>query len=129
MAFSVGALLAATLMVRNSQRSINPPFRCAVFLCGGIPGDPSALAQNDIRLLNYAADGEIISVPTAHIWGKNDPQVSFFGPELSRLSNSRLKSIFIHEGGHEVPSAKDRPALMRAVNCIQTTIEKVHTFH
>ena len=129
MAFSLGASLAATLMVRSIQLHNTPPFRCAIFFCGGTPGDPSATSQDEFRLLSYPADGEIIGVPTAHIWGKNDPGNPSYGPILSQLCRRHLKSIFVHEGGHEIPGSKDRAVLARTVECIRTTIDRALMFH
>ena len=129
MAFSMGASLAATLMVRSSKLHATPPFSCAVFFCGGVPSDPLALDQNQSRQLSYSSDGEIIGIPTAHIWGKNDPRASSFGSMLSQLSNSKLRTIYVHDGGHEIPGARDRVTLMKAVDCIRTTVERAHTLH
>jgi predicted esterase len=129
MAFSQGASLAATLMIRTSQQGaegrIHPPFKCAIFFSGGIPGDPVALGHDQIRALDYATDGELIHVPTAHIWGANDRQRPTFGPILSKLSNAALRTVYIHNGGHEVPGPRDQVALSSTVKAIQKTIDMV----
>ena len=130
MAFSMGASLAATLVVRNAQQRLPPSFRCCIFFCGGTAGDPATLAaQGGARLLSYASDGEVIGVPTAHVWGKNDPRNPDCGPVLSLLCRSQLRSIFVHEGGHEIPGSRDRVALLKAVECIRRTIDKALTSH
>lgn len=129
MAFSQGAILAATLMIRHSQRDAggqtDPPFKCAIFISGGVPGDPAALEQDQIRKLDHATDGEVIHVPTAHIWGANDRQEPTFGPVLSKLCKAALRTVYIHDGGHEVPGPKDQAALSSTVMAIQRTIDTV----
>lgn len=131
MAFSQGASLAATLMIRRFQQNpggqIDPPFKCAIFIAGGIPGDPAALEQGTIRRLDHATDGELIHVPTTHIWGANDRQRPTFGPVLSRLCNAALRTVYVHDGGHEVPGPRDQLALTNTVKAIQRTIDTVLT--
>ena len=129
MAFSAGGILASTLIVRNAQQHTLPKFGCAIFFCGGGPCDPSALARGEVIPLSYALNGEVISIPTAHIWGANDPRNHTYGPTLSELCRTQLKSVFVHEGGHEVPGARDRVALSKAVACVRNTVDKIHTLH
>ena len=129
MAFSQGACLAATLMIRQSQQDskgqTDPPFKCAIFFSGGGPADPILLKQGKIRPLDYATDGELIHVPTAHIWGANDQQRPIFSSVLSKLSNAAFRIIHIHTGGHEIPGPKDPIALDNTVKAIQRTIDIV----
>ena len=151
MAFSQGAILAATLMIRHQGRLCHPgqedvggsesgsesmtmttddppptpPFKCAIFLCGGVPGDPAALEQGKVRMLDYEVDGEVIDVPTAHIWGGNDPRKSTSGPVLSKLCKVGVRTVYVHNGGHEVPGPRDQVALNSTVAAIQKTIDMV----
>lgn len=128
MAFSEGAGLAAMLMIHKVQCSpmeqhLHPVFKCAIFFSGGVPADPGTLEQREeVRFLDYERDGELIGVPTAHIWGKNDMEYPAFGPVLSRLCKADLRKVFIHEGGHEVPGRKDPPAMGTVVQIIRHTI-------
>ena len=128
MAFSMGAVLGATLLVRQAQNGAEVPFRLAIFFCGGVPGDPTALDQNAFRLLDSTTDGEIIGLPTAHIWAHNDPS-TLSSPELAKLCIAQLKTTFIHECGHNIPSWNDKNALDKTVQCIQKTIDRAMTFH
>lgn len=129
MAFSQGAILAATLMVRSFQRNAggrtDPPFKCAIFISGGVPGDPAALELDQVRTLDYATDGEVIHVPTTHIWGANDRQEPTYGPVLSKLCKAALRTVYVHGGGHEVPGPKNPAALSSTVMAVQSTIDMV----
>lgn len=129
MAFSMGAVLGATLLVQRAQKKAVLPFRLAVFFCGGVPGDPSALDQGKSRLLDGALDGEVLHLPTAHVWGKNDARNPSWGPELAKLCSSQLATTFIHERGHDIPSWHDQASLERTVQCIQRTIDKAINSH
>lgn len=128
MAFSAGAGFAASLMIRRFRQDpvrehINPLFKCAVFFSGGVPGELSDDGKA-IRLLNFETDGELIEVPTAHIWGANDQLYPTFGPVLSKLCKIETRAVFIHDGGHELPGSKDRESVSSAVKVIRRTIER-----
>ena len=126
LAFSQGAALAATFIIRKfnqdpKQQHINSVFKCAIFISGGIPRDPAALLYDEMRSLDYPTDGEVIPVPTAHIWGSND----LLSPsELSRLCKSQGRTTFIHGGGHEVPGSRSKDAVTGTVHAIRRTIDK-----
>ncbi|KAI4116237.1 MAG: hypothetical protein LQ338_007747 [Usnochroma carphineum] len=152
MAFSQGAGLAASLLIHRMQKDpqqarLSPAFRCAVFFSGGVPEDPEGLeaaacaidAENgDVtigeksmtmrrRLMDVEHDGEVIEIPTAHIWGRNDSLYPTFGPVLSRLCKGSEREVFVHEGGHEILGAKDPTALEKAVRIINRTIARAET--
>lgn len=98
------------------------PFRLAIFLSGGVPVSPVALAHNQRRLLSVATDGVQIRIPTAHIWGSNDTEYPAFGPVLHQLCAPEMRSEYIHQGGHEVPGVSDKEGLAGAVRCIKRAI-------
>ncbi|KAL8958781.1 MAG: hypothetical protein Q9193_004226 [Seirophora villosa] len=150
MAFSQGAGLAASLLIYRMQKKprqarSSPPFRCAVFFSGGVPEDPSdveAAARADAeqremtfgeeklvprRLMSVEQDGEIIEIPTAHIWGRADDLYPTFGPVLSQMCKIGQREIFVHDGGHEIVGAKDQIALQKAVRVINRTIARMDT--
>lgn len=130
MAFSEGAGLAAMLIIRRAQRQERvtaqqqprPLFRCAIFFAGAVPVDTAELERGKIQLLDHASDGELIAIPTAHVWGKNDKEYPTFGPVLSRMCKADLRSVFIHEGGHEVLGPNPQTALVGTVQVIRRTI-------
>ena len=126
MAFSQGAALAATYLIEqfgreSYQQHIDPVFKCAVFLSAGAPVDAAALARSSIRSLKYAVDGVAIPVPVANIWGENDTDWAHQCKELSDMCEPETRSMFIHEGGHEVPSTG--PQVTQAVLTIRRIID------
>ncbi|KAJ2971515.1 hypothetical protein NUW58_g9396 [Xylaria curta] len=129
MAFSQAAAMAATFILRSQRKDPEkhgprPVFRCAVFFCGGVPVDPSDLQDHGtIRPLNVEKDGEVIHIPTAHIWGHDDQLYPTFGPVLSKLCCGEQRADFIHQGGHEIPGAKSPSSVVQAARAIKRAIE------
>ena len=117
------------LMIRCLQQDphterTNPLFKCADFFSGGVPADPVALAQYaEIRLLNGMRDGVVIEVPTVHVWGRNDVLYPTFGPVLSELCKEDVRTVVVHEGGHEVPGTRVPKAVIDAVKAIRRMVE------
>ena len=130
MAFSQGAGLAASLIISKIQQApiqqrLYPLFKCAVIFCGAVPEDPGALRRGEVRRsMDFEHDGEIIEVPTAHIWGAHDELYPDFGPVLSRLCRKDIRTDFVHQGGHEVPSSKSPDTVSSVVRVIERTIER-----
>jgi hypothetical protein len=104
-------------------QSADPLFKCAVFFSPAImPVDYKALQVDEIQTLSFAIDGEIIGIPTAHIWGSSD-QWAATGSELSRMCKANVRSVFIHDGGHEVPGPASKLAVIRTVNAIRRAVD------
>ncbi|KAF1951579.1 hypothetical protein CC80DRAFT_424423 [Byssothecium circinans] len=127
-AFSEGAGLAASLLVHRARLHAAsgaelPLIKCAVFFSGGVPMDPETG-----RLMDGDTDGEVIDVPTAHIWGKNDDLYPTFGPVLSKLCKATSREIYIHDGGHRIPGAADVEAVKSCVSVIRRTVELATIF-
>lgn len=140
MAFSEGAAVAAGLLIQHihQPRGSTPPFRFAIFFSGGIPADPGPLnlAANDFsaknedgnmssraeRPMDFEHDGEVIDVPSAHIWGSSDDIYPDFGPVLCKLCTKDQRSVFVHRGGHEIPRSGDE--VKKAVKIIEKTIDR-----
>ena len=125
-AFSVGATLAATLIISELHKHRGPdtraPFKCAVFLSGGLPYDPAAVMRNEIQHLGTGGE-EPIQIPTAHIWGSNDVLAKGTSVILSDLCNPHLKTVFVHDLGHDVPGARSHEAMNGAIRAIRRTID------
>lgn len=74
MAFSQGAGLAPSLLIHQMQKDayearLHPLFRYAVFFSGGVPKDPRAeRGEGSTRLMWWEDDGEVIGIPTLHVW-------------------------------------------------------------
>ncbi|MCJ1352681.1 MAG: hypothetical protein MMC33_002665 [Icmadophila ericetorum] len=131
MAFSAGAGFIASLMIRRRRQNptrehLNPLFKCAIFFSGGVPGELS-VDGSKIGLLSFDTDGELIEIPTAHIWGANDQLYPTFGPVLSKLCKKETRAVFIHDGGHELPASEDKQAVGKSLEVIGTTIERAQS--
>ena len=126
MAFSQGAAIAASHIIhRQRTKPILPSFRFAIFFSGGIPEDlDQLLSGGPRRLLNVEEDGDLIKIPTLHVWGRNDQVYPEFGPVLSQLCKCSEREVFIHEGGHEVPGSKDRVLIAAIVKLAKRTIAR-----
>ena len=127
-AFSQGAALASTLLVQKfreqpTEQHLNPIFKCAIFISGGTPVDPDILAKGELHVLSAEVDGELIPIPTAHIWGRNDTLYPGSSAELSKLCKEATRTEFIHDGGHEVP-ASGTDDLRSTVQAIRRTVHK-----
>ncbi|CRK27057.1 hypothetical protein BN1723_008360 [Verticillium longisporum] len=104
MGFSQGASLAAMVMAR--ARFANPPlFSFGVFFCAGLPYCEDSLRAGEAKFLR-AADGvgPVIHVPTAHIVGREDPDVAH-GTGLAELCQEWGRVLLDHGAGHEIPLA------------------------
>lgn len=125
LAYSHGAAFAATYIIQQSHlHPTSPPaFKCAIFLSGGIPVDPSALEKDELRLLG-PGDGKLLNLPTAHIWGANDELYPGTSLILSKLCDERMRCIFMHEEGHDVPNARAKDAVVGAIRAIRRTVDK-----
>lgn len=125
-AFSQGAALVSTLLVRESQMVTNrTPFKLAIFFSGGIPADPGLLCSGTIKPLNYEEVGEVIQIPTAHIWGSLDRGELDWPSQLRLLCQKDSREEFRHTGGHQIPGSKDRAGVTGAVQAIRRTVWRV----
>ncbi|KAL9088428.1 MAG: hypothetical protein Q9165_006152 [Trypethelium subeluteriae] len=126
--FSSGAILAACVLIhqvqKNAQRTVEKPlFQCAVFFCTGYPEDPADIeSDNDSGTLRVEKYGELIQIPTAHIWGVRDSLHPSASLALFRLCRSSVRQSCLHSGGHEIPGSKDPEALESAVRTIKRAI-------
>lgn len=118
-AFSQGAGLAASLMIDYDQNKKPQPFKVAIFFSGGVP---TRVTHGEICMLDKGNEGVLISLPTAHIWGKHDREYPTFGPVLSKLCAQEVGKSVVWEGGHEIPGLRDKLALEEAVAAIRETI-------
>ncbi len=129
LAYSHGAALAATYIIHQAQLhpTSPPPFKCAIFLSGGIPPDPAALDNHELRLLDPAKDGKPLKLSTAHIWGANDNLYPGTSAILSQLCDDEMRCMSIHEGGHDVPNARANEAVLDAAKAIRRTVDRALT--
>ena len=99
---SEGAAIAATFLVDYLRRCVDnntrSRLRCAVFFSGG----PAYMSNGSGIFLNDEC-GQIITVPTCHIIGYNDPLIES-ALALHNLCDERTATLVDHGRGHLVPS-------------------------
>lgn len=127
--FSQGASLAAMHIIRTAQRHAECPFKCAIFFsCSGLY-DPAALVdQGEARKLDPVAEGEIIRIPTIHIWGQKD-LIKEESEILSKLCDKQVRTVFVHEGGHEVPGLGGKGTVIETVKAMRRGIDRTRSAH
>lgn len=109
---------------RGSQAEGKAPFKCAIFL-SSIPAYDAVTfeARGEIRLLDPATDGQLIHIPTVHIWGQQEDSKSN-SELLKELCNPQTATIFVHGGGHEVPGLGSKGDVTGAVKAMRRAILK-----
>ena len=101
MGLSEGGMVAATFLVDYFRRGVHQtsplPLKCAVFMGGQAP------CTTDGKDLILADEfGEVISIPTCHIIGYNDPLVDS-SMALYHLCDEKSAAIVDHGKGHMPP--------------------------
>ncbi|KAF4629254.1 hypothetical protein G7Y89_g8897 [Cudoniella acicularis] len=127
-AFSQGAAVAATLLARplcqDASKSCLTPFKCAIFFSAVPAVDYDALSKGETRIIDNITDGELIQIPTAHIWGRKDSEWSDGSEKLSKICAADSRSVYIHDGGHEVPGLRLCDSLAETVKAIRRTVDR-----
>lgn len=79
--------------------------------------------------MDFEQDGDLIEIPTAHIWGATDRLYPTFGPVLSNLCKrgGGRREIFIHRGGHEIPGPQSPDAVAKVVDVVNKTMDRAVT--
>ena len=127
--FSQGASLAALHIIRATQGRTECPFRCAIFFsCSGLY-DPTALVEKgEAEKLEPDLQRPLIRIPTVHVWGRSDP-VKAESVLLGQLCDERLRTIFTHEGGHEVPGRGAGNTVIETVKAMRRGIDTARAAH
>ena len=110
MGFSLGAALAATLLLRNEDRQAPIPIKCAIFLCGTLPCDWNELELRRLRLLEAKDVQHTIQIPTVHVWSTDDVEHPGHSAQLVQMCETTKRVEVIHSGGHTVPSQGNESA-------------------
>ncbi|RAH59476.1 hypothetical protein BO85DRAFT_485949 [Aspergillus piperis CBS 112811] len=121
-AFSLGTSIVMTLLVDHARKEKigPPPFKVAVLFSNvGQPCNMDSLRLGRIEPLQVQPT---ITIPTAHIWGAADSwsDQASLAPQYCRKEN---QSIFVHDGGHEIPTAARD--VVKMANVIQRAIGRV----
>ncbi|KAI0889176.1 serine hydrolase FSH [Annulohypoxylon maeteangense] len=110
LAFSEGAGLTASYIAWKfrqdpARQKVSPMFKFAVFFSSLDTFDPEQIGKgSNSRPLLAQDNGEIIHIPTVHIWGRNDRLTG--APRVRGICASQAREEYIHDGGHEVPGAR-----------------------
>ena len=83
-----------------------------------------SLERNEPRLLDAGSVDQLLTLPTANIWGENDELWPGTSKVLSSFCSKENNSVFVHKEGHNVPGVKEKLALTSAVRAIRRTINK-----
>ena len=107
LAFSQGASLAVMHLARKTIQASGQalPFRCAILVSCTAAYNPVAwLEYAEVCSLDPKIHGQLIAIPTVHIWGEQDPARE--GCEtLSNLCDKSLTTVFLHAGATKCPSS------------------------
>ncbi|KAI0190175.1 DUF341 domain protein [Xylaria flabelliformis] len=114
MAFSQGASLAVSYIAQRMGQDLSllnvPMFKSAVLF------SPIAALHPSLTL-DAAVDGEVIDIPTALIWGRNDSVADT--ASISGLITPRLRETYVHNGGHEIPGPRMKDDVRNVVQLIR----------
>lgn len=118
LAYSQGAGLVAMLLVRRQYLHPDkvPLFRCAILFSPGHVFDPMMyLETGEVRVLEGVPEGKsALSFPVVVIYGEED-ELRHGCSQFAALCDPDLLSVFVHEGGHEVPGLGAKSSLLGAV--------------
>ena len=110
----------ANELLQQPQRA--PPFKVAILMACVAVYDPTAwYTGGQVSTLDAAVHGQVMSIPTAHIWGEKDTRKAE-SKELYELSKEGSRFLFVHAGDHEVPGARIPGALSGAVQTIRRAV-------
>ncbi|KAI0904705.1 DUF341 domain protein [Ustulina deusta] len=133
LAFSQGAALALAYIAQRwaqdpVREQLAPVFKCAVLfsprnayeaalqrIADITPATPALLHGNIAT-----ASVEVIGIPTAHIWGRNDTDTD--ASSVIGLCASAGRETYIHDGGHEIPGARTIASVKGCVQAIRRTV-------
>ena len=125
MAFSEGAGIAAQMLLEDAKHHFGE-IKCAILFSAPLPIDPE-LVQRGV-IIDMAADGVHINIPTAHIWSNEGDLYPGMGQELAQRCKGNLMEEYVHRLGHEIPGSRSREGLEECVRAIERTMERARSF-
>ncbi|KXX75425.1 Family of serine hydrolases 3 [Madurella mycetomatis] len=123
LAFSQGATISATYLAHAQRRGVTVPFKCAIFFSTGGVFDVDLLAKGEISMLTPEDVGEVIQIPTAHIWGLNDSTVR--SAAVAAVCAREKRQVFVHDGAHEIPGVRSPADVKSSVRVMRRVISMV----
>ncbi|KAL9085408.1 MAG: hypothetical protein Q9159_004697 [Coniocarpon cinnabarinum] len=142
LAYSHGAQLAASyLSYLHQRRPRDKCIKCVVFISGGVPYElednvvgvctadslvPLVTAEatsTSLYQMSPHRNGVQVYVPAANIWGEHDELYPGSSKVLSRLCWQDWSKVFIHGGGHDIPTMKAKDDLLGCVKTIRRVVD------
>ncbi|GAB1316524.1 Family of serine hydrolases 3 [Madurella fahalii] len=120
LAFSQGATISATYLAHAQMRGVAVPFKCAIFFSAGGVFDADLLAKGEVSMLTPESVGEVIRIPTAHIWGLNDSTVN--SAAVAAVCAGEKRQVFTHDGAHEIPGVRSPADVKSSVRIMRRVI-------
>lgn len=123
--YSRGAGLAARLLVRQQHLRPNDKrlFQCAILFSPTQAYDPVAyLEKREAKVLDKMHPGiAAIPIPVAIIYGEAD-ETKDQCQQVKGIFEPRLLSVFVHNGGQEVPGLGVKDGLLGAIRSARRAI-------
>lgn len=129
LAFSQGAALAVVYLAQKwaqdpAAERLSSTFKCAILFSSRDAYNATLRRLEALGLSQVpeflGRDGGLINIPSAHIWGRNDPDVD--GEQNLSLFSAKGREEYIHEGGHEIPSVRMNAAIKSSVRVIRRAV-------
>ncbi|CAI7624835.1 unnamed protein product [Penicillium glandicola] len=119
MGFSLGATFVMSWMFKKlreqkDNKPVQLPFKVGIFFSApGLLQYHDLLAKQLFASKFDPADG-LLDLPTAHIWGCHDRDKEK-AEAASQAFNEGVRSVFVHDKGHEIPISSDSVIMMAKV--------------
>ncbi|CAI7635151.1 unnamed protein product [Penicillium viridicatum] len=121
MGFSLGATFVMSWMFKKlreqkDKKPVQLPFKVGIFFSApGLLQYHDLLAEELFGSKFNPADG-LLDLPTAHIWGCHDRDKEK-AEAASQACNELVRSVFVHDKGHEIPISSDNViSMVKAIN-------------
>ncbi|ORX94600.1 serine hydrolase FSH [Clohesyomyces aquaticus] len=129
MGFSEGAGVALSLLAMHAQllETQKPSpfnFKCGIFFCGAPAFDAVSLGAGILRKLDPASGDRPVTLPTAHIWSRDDELHPGFGEASRAICAGPNVEEYVHDLGHTVPGARSGAGVVEASRAVRRTIER-----
>nr|KMM72938.1 hypothetical protein CPAG_09228 [Coccidioides posadasii RMSCC 3488] len=97
--------------------STAPPFKCSIFLFTPTIINFKSTKNDKFQKIIQNVDGELIHIPTAHIWGHNNTTSNT--ATVNRVCFPHMTGICVHKGAHEVFRVHMDVALKSSIQIIK----------
>ncbi|UNI19407.1 hypothetical protein JDV02_005591 [Purpureocillium takamizusanense] len=101
--FSLGAALAATMLLRPGQLG-QAPVKSLVFLSGTLPADWQELQGGTTRFMQAIDVKTVIQIPSVHAWDDGDVEHPGEAEQLLLMCGKKSRRVVRHSAGHGIPS-------------------------